>query len=479
MPSSPSPRRSRARKLALLLCVLGLAGIAGWLGWRWLAVTSGIPARSPSSLRPELADELLAAEKNARSFLHPVAGLAQLSRLYHANGFYPETLQCYATLQRLQPREARWLHLPASILAGFGRVDEAIPLWQHAVELAPDYLPAQIRLGDSLTKSNRGADAERVFEESLRRTPDNPFALLGLARLDIMRGNWPSARTRLESAIRTHPDFIGALSLLVAVHEHDGRQDEARGLQQRLAGREHRDIVDPWLESLAEYCYDPYRLGVAAALANVAGDGATARHLLERAVALSPDDAAYRRLLGKLVSAQKDYATAREQLEKAVTLAPDDSEAWRLLVEALLESGATADADRTLRAGLAACPQSGALHHLFGRRLAATGRNEQAIVEFQRAKQLRPSEVHPYIELAQVYFRLQRIEEGVAEMRGALAVQPGHPLALQVLARDAIVRGDEPAARQWFQELGRQPRVPAADLAVIQREYAQRFGRAP
>jgi len=464
----------------LLAVMLAAGGTGGWLLWRRSLVASGIPTPpTAGSLRPELTDEISAEEQQARSFLHPADGLAQLSRLYHANGLYPEALQCYAVLERLQPREARWLHLHASILATFGRLDEALPLWQRAVALAPDYLPAQIRLGDSLTKANRGADAARVYEESLYRAPGNPFALLGLARLDTMQGNWTSARERLEQAIRTDPDFIGALSLLVTVHDHDRRAEEARALQQRIAGREHRDIVDPWLESLAEYCYDSYRLGVAAALANVAGDGATARHLLERAVSLSPNDAAYRRLLAKLVYAQKDYPTAREQLEKAVALAPDDSEAWRLLVEVLLDSGATADAERALRAGLAACPQSGALHHAFGRRLAATGRYDQAIVEFQLAKKLRPSEVHPYVELAQVYFRLQRVEEGVAEMRSALAVQPGHPLALQVLARDAIVRGDEPAARQWLQELRRQPRVATGDLDIILREYAQRFGHAP
>jgi len=467
---------------AALLLIVGLAAIgsSGWLAWRRITVAAAIPiAPAASTLRPELADEISAGEQQARSFLHPIDGLAQLSRLYHANGLYPEALQCYATLERLQPREARWLHLHASILASFGRLEEALPLWQRAVLLAPDYLPAQIRLGDSLTKANRGAEAARVYEESLRRAPGNPFALLGLGRLDTMQGNWSSARERLQAAIKTDPDFIGALSLLVTVHEHDQRKDEARTLQQRLAGREHRDIVDPWLDGLSEYCYDSYRLGVAAALANVAGDGATARHLLERAVALSPDDASYRRLLAQLVYHQKDYATARAQLERAVTLAPDDSEAWRLLVDVLMETGATADAERTLRAGLAACPQSGALHHALGRRLAATGRYDQAIVEFQLAKKLRPSEANPYVELAQVYFRLQRIEEGVAEMRSALAVQPGHPLALQVLARDAIVRGDEPAARQWFQELRRQPRVAAADLDIIQREFAQRFGHAP
>ena len=129
----------------------------------------------------------------------------------------------YAALERLQSREARWFHLHASILAGFGRVEEAIPLWQRAVALAPDYLPAQIRLGDSLTKANRNAEATRVYEDSLRRVSDNPYALLGLARLDTMHGNWTSARARLEKAIQADPDCIGALSLLITVHEHDRR----------------------------------------------------------------------------------------------------------------------------------------------------------------------------------------------------------------------------------------------------------------
>lgn len=468
-----------ARLLPGLVVVLVLAG-GGWLVWRRAVVVSGIPATpAAGSLHPALADELAAAGKTARSFLHPVEGLAQLSRLYHANGLYPEAMQCYARLERLQSGEARWLHLHASILASFGRLDEALPLWQRAIGLAPDYLPAQIRLGDALTKANRGPEAARVYEDSLRRFPGNPFALLGLARLDTIPGNWSSARTRLEEAIRTDPNFIGALSLLVTVYEHEQRGDEARVLQQRGAGREHRDIVDPWLDGLSEDCYDPYRLGVAAALANLAGDGATARRWLERAVALSPDTASYRRLLAQLVYRQKDYPAAREQLEKAVVLAPDDSEAWRLLVEVLTEMGASTEAERALRAGLAACPQSGALHYAFGQRLAAAGRYDQAIGELQQAKKLRPSEVNPYVELAQVYFRLQRIDEGVAEMRAALAVQPGNPLALQVLARDAIVRGDEPAARQWIQELRQLARVPAADLNVILGEYQQRFGHGP
>jgi len=70
-----------------------------------------------------------------------MTGLIALSRLYHANGFFNEALQCYAGLQRLQLGEARWLHLKASILAGFGRLDEACPWssvrWSWRADMSP------------------------------------------------------------------------------------------------------------------------------------------------------------------------------------------------------------------------------------------------------------------------------------------------------------------------------------------------------
>ncbi len=443
-------------------------------------VRSGLPVRpAADSLRPELADEIAARDNAARGLSHPTAGLAGLSRLYHANGFYREAIQCYETLGRLEPHEARWPHLHASILAGSGRIDEALPLWQRAVALAPDYLPARIRLGDILAKANRRPQAIQAYAAALQREPSNPYALLGLARNDLVERDWSRARAHLEQAVTAHPDFIGALSLLVTVYEHEGEPKGARGLREVIGRKEFRDIPDPWLDELIGDCYDSYRLSVAAAVAGLADDTAAAQNLLERAVALSPEAASYRRQLGQLLFRQHDYPSARRHLEKAVALAPDDSDAWLSLVDVLTAQNQPAEAERALLTGLAACPLSAALHYAYGHRLGESDRPGPAIAELQTAKKLRPSEANAYVDLALVYFRLNRIEDGVAEMRAALTVQPGHPLAMQVLARHAINSGDEPAARQWIQQLRQQPRVSEADLGTIIGEYQQHFGRQP
>jgi tetratricopeptide (TPR) repeat protein len=479
--ASRPPRQRRllaAGVLALAVFAVGAMGVK-WVN-RHFAAAQAVPARPELSGWPsELSDQLAGAEKAARGYFHVTRGLAALSRVYHANGFYAEAARCYEALQRLEPREPRWPHLHAVVEAEFGRMDGALPAEERAVQLAPDYLPARLRLGDILLKSNQTERAAKAYADALKVEPGNPYALLGLAQCDLARGDWAAAREHLRENGKLHPEFVGALSLLVTVSEHFHDDQAAAALRSTIGRREFVDLRDPWLESLADDCFDPYRLSVAAALAKSAGDGPSARRWLERAVALAPSGGSYRRQLGKLLFQSRDYPPAREQLEKAVALTPEDSDAWILFIEILTAMEDAPAAQRALAAGLAACPQSAALHYLRGQKLSAAGRDQEAIGEFKTAKTLRPNEANAYIDLALVYFRLERVEEAIAEVRAALAVQPGHPLAMSVLARYAIDTDDEPAARHWIQQLREQPRISPNDLNAIVSAFQQHFRRAP
>lgn len=480
MTRTTEPRRNRKWVWLALGLGVALAGVGGWLGQRRAKVMAALPTVPPLENRAaELADRIAGAQREAHGWLHPERGLVALARLYEANGFYPEALDCQAALRRIEPREARWWHLAAGIHAGFGRADEARPLWERAIELAPDYLPARIRLGDSLLKSNQAAAAVQVYEAALAVSPRQPYALLGLARSRVNARDWTGARTHLQAALAAEPGFVGALSLLVTVEEKLGDQAAARRLRSEIGGREFTDIPDPWAEELTDDCYDAYRLSVAAAVARHRGDPARSRALLERAVDLAPAAGTYRRQLGQLLLHLQDYSPARRHLEKAVAIAPTDTDAWLQLVEVFTALQMPAEAERTLGAGLAANPGSAALYYAAGRRLSAAGRLGEAAAAFSRAKQLRPSEANAYVDLAGVYFQLGRIEAGIAELEAALVVQPGHALAMQILARHAINTGDEAAARRWLAQLRGHDRVAPDDLALIVKEYTAAFHHAP
>lgn len=470
---------------AILAAVLALAVLSvAWLIWRAVerrtAVQPGIPAQPDlASWAPELPARLTAAVKQARGFVQPAAGLAELSRLYQANGFFDEASHCYDVLQQIQPTDARWPHLQASILASNGRLEEALPLYRRATTLAPDYLPARLRLGDVLLKANQTAEAAKVYGSILESNATEPYARLGLARCAIAGGDWSKARDNLQRCIAANPDFVGALSLLATVEEHFGDVAAANAIRERVNKREFVDLEDPWVDELMEDCYDPYRLSVAAAVEIFRGDTNRADRWLRRAILLSAQPAPYYRQLAKLQMGLKDYPAARRSFEQATALAPTDADAWALLVNLLLLMGDRSAAYRAVAAGLTHCPDSRALHYAHGRMLNEDGKYVQAIGELQEAKRLQPSEANAYVELAIIHFRLGEIEAGMAEMRDALVVQPDQPVALVVLGRDAIENGDLAAAREWIRRARLQSRVRPEDLQQLVGEFQKKFNQMP
>ena len=470
----------------LFLIIAIAAAIVGGAAWTWRGFARRDQSLASIPLPPALPESaealrqrLTAATARAGSPFSATGGLAELSRLYHANGYFAEAMQGYAGLCELDRGNAQWPHLLANLLAGSGRLDEALPLWRDAVRLAPDYVPARLRLGDILLKTNQAEEAARAYQEVLKISPDQPYALLGLARARLAGNDWNGARQHLLRAQERHPDFVGTLTLLVTVHEHFGDLETAKSVRSAIGMREFHDLRDPWLDALLDDCYDPYRVSVGAAVAAYAGDPKTAIRLLERAIMLAPTEGTYARQLGKLHYQLNTHAEARRYLEQAVTLSPEDADAWSLLIDLLNTRGDAPAMQRALAKGLSHCPNSPSLRFANGSQLAKAGRTGEAIAELKRAQRLKPDEVRPFIELALIYFRQDRIEEGLSELRAALVAEPGHPLAMSVLARHAIETEDEPQARHWLGLLRNQHRFSRQDLATVVAEYRTRFRREP
>ena len=111
--------------------------------------------------------------------------------------------------------------------------------------------------------------------------------------------------------------------------------------------------------------------------------------------------------------------------------------------------------------------------------MGAAGLHSEAIREFQLTIRLRPQEVDGYVELASIYFSLDRVAEGIAELKKSLQVEPGNPVALTTLAFYAINVGDEIAARDWMRRIRQQPRIASETASQLVAAFQQKFGRAP
>jgi tetratricopeptide (TPR) repeat protein len=472
-------------KKPILIAVAGIAIVAALAGaWWWqqanrayslvaksLPVTPDLSA-TPNALRTQVA----VAESDAHTHFGARAGLARLSQIYHANGFLGEAMQCYAGLEQLEPSEPRWLHLHASILAGYGETDPAIALWQRTIALAPNYLPAQLRLGDCQLKSNRPAEATATYASVLQKDPANAYALLGLARLDYEASRWDKAQERLETVVKQTNYALG-YDLIVTLYERSGQTERAIAIRgANKASGAFRDPPDPWLDDLMDACFDPYRLALSAGFIARNGDPAKAVRLLERAIELAPDDVSSRFQLGTLSASQGNNAVAREQLERCTRLAPDFADGWAQLSALQAKLGDSATAARILATGLVNCPQSPGLHLMRARTLQKAGASNEAIAEYRESIRLRPNEAEAYIELGNYYINLGRIEDSVPLLQQSLEAEPANPMALSILTFYAISTGDESTALRWFSKVRNQPRVPSEQVAKLRAAFQEQFG---
>jgi tetratricopeptide (TPR) repeat protein len=427
---------------------------------------------------PPLRRALERADAQLRTPGNNLADLIRMSQLYHGNGYLNKAIETYDLLLRLAPENPQVPHLLAFILAGYGRLEVALPLWQQAVSQAPDYLPAQVRMADALFKLSRFEEAQSAYERVLAADPKNPYGLVGLARLAIHEGAYARARGLLIEAAGESDNRIG-VDLLVTVFEQLGEDDKAAYLRgQAKAMGSFSDIEDPWLNQLLDACYDPYQLVSGGGFAAFSGDLQRAAVLLERALLLDPGNASAYYSLADVHARRGDVSAAMEAYRQVIARDPMRADAWLKLSELQREAGNVELADQTLREGLVRRPDSPALNLAWGDRLHQQGSLRLAERYVRRSIEERPNEAPAYISLAGIFFEQGRLEEGEAQLLAALEYEPGHPIVLLMMANINITLKQREAAEFWMGEIARQPRVLGQDARRIQQKYEATFDQS-
>ncbi len=476
-----TPARRRLFGVIGLVLLLAVGGIAAWQirGARErAAIAASVPPTPDLTAKPAELQRRIAAATDA-AVAGDASALAELSRLYHANGYYREALECYVGLQAARPNEPLWLHRAAHVYAVFGDSESAGPLLEAVVATAPDYLPARIKLGEVLYKDNALDEAEAVLAAVLEKDAANVHAQIGLARIDIARGDWTAARPRLERvATRTKGEY-GA-DLLTTVYQKLGEDDRARLLRsQQKAHGAYQAVSDPWINVLNDDCYDAYQLALESGAAAYRGDDDDAVRWINRALQLDPEDGQLHHQAARIWERLRNQVKALSAYEKAVELDPTISDAWMRLITLYKAIGETGKAFTALRQALEANPDSGVLLIERGRSFQERGRLEQALADFRRVTEVRHDDATGFVEAARVLFALERVQEGQVMLERSLEAEPENPFALIMLTFAAISAQDRPAADRWFRRLDAQPRVTPQDRARLAAGYQQVFGAAP
>ncbi len=472
-PSSGTDKR-RGRPWMVAPLVLLFAALAVGAVWWWrqpnLAqrVQAAIPQQPDLTGKAAALGELLAkAQTGTTTSADPLASVAELGRLYHANGFNMEATACWQLLCTEQPRVAQWYYYLADQKRMASDYPAMAVLLEKTTALAPDYAPAWLLLAGLQFKTGQLEAATRDYEKRLALLPGDPYARLWLARIALQSGHSDDARRLIEQLVKDTPEFSSAHNLYADMLASAG--DTVGADRQRWLGREtgrFREAEDPWLNELWNWCYDFDQLCALGTLELQTGHADRAKSYYERAIQVRPGDTHGYELLGGLYLKQNDPAQARDTLEQSVARLRNSQSSityYLSLSQAYRELKQTEQAVRVIREGLRQVGDNLELYSTLGRALSDLARPDEAITAFHQALALNPNDAETNFNLGLTLLGLDRTDEAIVALKRSLTLQPTFQKSLSVLGRVEMEAGRWESAGVYLRPLlESHPEMPEA-----------------
>ena len=249
-----------------------------------------------------------------------------------------------------------------------GRVPEAETIYREVLKATPDNGDALGLLGTAAMQTGRAEEAARLIRQAIQSIPDRDHLHNNLGLALKAGGREEEALDAFRRAVRLNPENTGALNNLGNLLQRGGQAGEAE---------------QAYLRALAVDGEDPVTLSNLGALYTEGGKPEQAIPLLEKALLGAPDDAgALLNLCNALKSAGR-LEEALNCLRRALATAPDNPLVHKGLGDLHLAMGNRREAAASLERSLALDPDQPVARHLLN---ALTGkRSETAPREYVEA----------------------------------------------------------------------------------------------
>ncbi len=313
----------------------------------------------------------------------------ELAKLFMAAQL-PEAAEAgFRTAQSLNPDDYRWPYYLAHIARTQGDLPKAAGLFEEVLRRRPDDMDALVWLGDVNLAVGRPESAAPSFARALTLDPNSVSARYGAGRAALATGDYRKAVALLEEVLRLNPKATAAHYPLSQAHAALGNQEQsAEHLRLRRDGRiAPRDTLMVELDSLLESPQTFESIGI--------------RRL---------DD--------------EDWTGAAEQFRKGLALAPDNAALHHRLATALNLMGDEKSSRAEFEIAITKDPEYFPAQFSLGVLLQADGRHAQAVDRFTAALRVRPTYTEARLRLASSLRRLGRLNEALDEYSQAMAGAP-------------------------------------------------------
>jgi predicted O-linked N-acetylglucosamine transferase (SPINDLY family) len=154
-------------------------------------------------------------------------GYDQLGVCLHLLGQVQAALPCWQHALRLRPNFAAAHHHLANALVDLQRPEEAIASYRQALACEPGHAEIHVNLGAALLTLARPVEAERCLRAALALQPDLALAHLDLGNACVQQGRWQQGLAHHQQAVALAPGLVQAQENLGHTFKQLGRSEDA------------------------------------------------------------------------------------------------------------------------------------------------------------------------------------------------------------------------------------------------------------
>ena len=367
-------------------------------------------------------------------------------------------------LSQQQPQNVAARLLLADAYSAQGRLDSAVQIYRELEKAYPQNPQVPLLLGTAFLQQKKNTEARKEFDHALELAPDYLPALEQAVNLDLMEKQYAAAQQRVQKQAGQNPK-AAALQLLLAkvlVARGDTNQAESALLK----------AIELQPDSQAAYL-------MLAQLYTAANQNQKALADLQAALAKNPKDVTALMLMGITYNSEKDYKDARDTYEKLLAIAPNDGVAINNLACLYAEHlGQLDKAYQLARQARNLAPTDPAIADTLGWILYQKGQYSSALSLLRESADKLYAVPEAQFHLGMTYYMMGDEANARTAFQRALLPNEDFPQknecnqCLAVLAIDAKTAG--PDTRAWLEKrTANQPNDPVALArlaAVYQRE---------
>ena len=323
--------------------------------------------------------------------------------------FYLDNQQWHEAEKLLKPlletksKSIMTMIFEARLILGRGNVDEAIPLFQAIIKDDPTQAMAHQYLGLAFAKKNETVQAIQELTEAKELAPQVRGVRKALAVGLMAEGSYKMAIEEAQMAIRLNPRDVQAVEILGQAYF--GEKDFS------AAKKVYQAIIDQ-----------------------------------------IPQDAIAHFHLGVIDQQDKRVKEAIDHFEESLKYNPDFVQALSQIANARLSMGEEQQARERVQQQIKRSPKNPYFYNLLGRLSMQAKQTDPAEKAFKQALALNDQLQDSYINLAELYHRMNRVDEAIMEYERLLDKNPKAAFVHMILGILAEQRNEVEKAQQHYRK---------------------------